>query len=245
MGADLHCYPEIFKDGKWQVAEPFVLSSWWYDTIIDESDVEYPSDEYNDLRKKYESMSEKEILEKYGDDERIYWEHPFDRKHTSRNYYFFAVLADIRNYDDFIIPISDPKGLPDNVSPEIKKQSDHDGVDGHSHSWLTLEELESHDWNQSRRNSGTVTSSGFLEYYTKGKPSGYHGGSSAETVDNETMKQLILGIYGDRDPNGWYDTEVSWMESIRDSIGVKYLEDFLTALKAYGENVRIVFWFDN
>ncbi len=34
-----------------------------------------------------------------------------------------------------------PKGLPDNVSIEVKTESDEWGIDGHSHSFLTLKEL--------------------------------------------------------------------------------------------------------
>ena len=63
-----------------------------------------------------------------------------------RNYTLFAILADVRNGGN-IIPISQPKGLPKNVSKALKKVSDDWGVDGHSHSYFTLEELlEYDDW---------------------------------------------------------------------------------------------------
>lgn len=68
-----------------------------------------------------------------------YWE--------DRNYLLFAILADVRN-DYNIDPISLPKGLPEDVSPEVKNQSDKEGEDAHTRSWLTLKELLEYDWQQ-------------------------------------------------------------------------------------------------
>lgn len=68
-----------------------------------------------------------------------YWE--------DRNYLLFAILANVRNQYN-IQPISLPKGLPDDVSPEVKKQSDEENGDVHTRSWLTLKELLEYDWQQ-------------------------------------------------------------------------------------------------
>lgn len=64
-----------------------------------------------------------------------------------RNYLLFAILADVRNHYD-IHPIALPKGLPDDVSPEVKNRSDIEGEDAHTRSWLTLKELLEYDWQQ-------------------------------------------------------------------------------------------------
>ncbi|WP_139997451.1 hypothetical protein [Paenibacillus paridis] len=64
-----------------------------------------------------------------------------------RNYLLFAILADVRNRYN-IHPISLPKGLPDNASPEVKNQSDIENEDAHTRSWLTLKELLEYDWMQ-------------------------------------------------------------------------------------------------
>ena len=64
-----------------------------------------------------------------------------------RNYCVFALLADIRNFYH-IEPISKPRGLPSDVTNEIKLQSDSEGLDAHSHSWLLLSELNKVDWNK-------------------------------------------------------------------------------------------------
>lgn len=70
-----------------------------------------------------------------------------DEIYSRRSYLIFAILAGVRNYYD-IKPVSLPKGLPSDVSPEVKAQSDWWGEDGHSHSFLTLKEILDYDWTQ-------------------------------------------------------------------------------------------------
>lgn len=59
-----------------------------------------------------------------------------------RSYALFGFLADVRNYSA-ITPISQPRGLP-----EWYNANEEDTWDYHSFSWLTLEELESYDYDQ-------------------------------------------------------------------------------------------------
>lgn len=59
-----------------------------------------------------------------------------------RWYALFNLLAGVRGHDESLEPISYPKGLPKDVNPYIKKESDDWDTDGHSHSWLTLGELK-------------------------------------------------------------------------------------------------------
>ena len=240
MGADIHAFPEVFKNEKWQIAEPFVFSSWWYDVIAENDE-----GEWDEISKKYEAMSKEEILEKYGDDPRLCWEHPFDRHYTSRNYDFFAVMADVRNYDNFITPVCAPKGFPEDASQEVINEYKRWNEDAHSCSWLTLEELELYDWEKEKTDSGLVDPRQFLEYLKNGRPSVWSGGTSGVKVDHNTMKNICRGIYGLLDPNKWYVTRVFWQESVKEGIGELYLEEFLSTLRNYGKNVRIVFWFDN
>ncbi|WP_317970333.1 hypothetical protein [Paenibacillus sp. CCS19] len=70
-----------------------------------------------------------------------------NRYWTYRNYLLFAILANVRNHYN-IQPISQPKGLPEDVSHEVKKQSDEENGDAHTRSWLTLKELLEYDWQQ-------------------------------------------------------------------------------------------------
>lgn len=68
-----------------------------------------------------------------------------------RNYGMFGFLADVRNYHGSPV-IAEPRGLPDDVSPEVR--ADH-GTDDpwysygfHSATWLTLAELLAYDYDQ-------------------------------------------------------------------------------------------------
>lgn len=60
-----------------------------------------------------------------------------------RDYKLFAKMANVRNFDSHVEPISDPRGLPDDVSEVAKIESDYFDSDGHSHSWLSKEEIAS------------------------------------------------------------------------------------------------------
>ena len=64
-----------------------------------------------------------------------------------RNYYLFAILADVRNGSN-IEPISYPKGIPDDASSGYRYMCDRWEGDGHSHSFFTLEELLNVDWSK-------------------------------------------------------------------------------------------------
>ena len=68
---------------------------------------------------------------------------PFDQ----RSYGMFGFLAGVRNYSA-VTPISYPRGLPNDVSPEVWDACKEWGGDGHSHSWLTVQELSNFDYNQ-------------------------------------------------------------------------------------------------
>jgi hypothetical protein len=76
-----------------------------------------------------------------------------------RCYALFALMADVRNSDGDIIPVSKPKGLPDDISEITRLSNQRWGCDGHSHSWLSAVELakledawqkhKPHGWDQS------------------------------------------------------------------------------------------------
>lgn len=156
-----------------------------------------------------------------------------------RCYARFAVLANVRNYGDTEY-IDEPRGLPDDVTAEVLKDSDRWDCDGHSHSYLTLKEL--------------------IDYQENIKPLKIRGMISPE--DQERFDKL--GIL----PNGWcqWTNDETWslreweeentvliplIEALKKRADELYfIYDFLWETdpkRAYeqSENIRIVFWFDN
>ena len=67
--------------------------------------------------------------------------YPFDW----RDYGMYGFLADVRNYSHAPV-IAEPRGLPDDVTAELR--AEHDETDPFSASWLTLAELRAFDYDQ-------------------------------------------------------------------------------------------------
>lgn len=65
----------------------------------------------------------------------------------NRSYSYFGWLADVRNYSE-IPPISQPRGVPDDMAPETKASFESWGSDAHSASWLTVDEILAVDFDQ-------------------------------------------------------------------------------------------------
>lgn len=73
------------------------------------------------------------------------WQHHSEAK-IERNYPLFAKMANVRNGYK-IVPISNPKGFPEDATELTKLHSEKYGCDGHSHSWLSAAEIsELHRW---------------------------------------------------------------------------------------------------
>lgn len=78
----------------------------------------------------------------------LYYDVPWGKEfYHNRSYTLFSLLADVRNYWQ-LEPISDPKGIPNNLSPRVKAMFKYYESDGHTHSWYTLKELLDFNWNQ-------------------------------------------------------------------------------------------------
>jgi hypothetical protein len=59
-----------------------------------------------------------------------------------RNYRTFQLLANVRNWPiQSVPPISKPRGVPDDASPEYRAEVEYWDSDGHSHSYFTIAEL--------------------------------------------------------------------------------------------------------
>jgi hypothetical protein len=73
--------------------------------------------------------------------ERLTIPEPFDW----RSYGLFGFLADVRNYSA-VPPIAPRRGLPSDASADVRHDSEEWAGDGHSHSWLSLEEILSFNY---------------------------------------------------------------------------------------------------
>jgi len=246
MGCDIHLYVERKVDDKWISAD-----KWTPDPYADE-----------------------------GEESRLIVDCD-DCYYSERNYDLFGMLADVRNglgpagcvTGSGFNPISTPKGLPDDVSPEVKRESEESGLPLHSHSWLTLAELNAYDWNQVATHIGVVDVLGFAQFERHGQPYTYWGGlpgENAKYISNEEMRKRVakyqpeIGELASRpfdfgtdwlefqnklgtEPVHYY-TQVSWQSTYTDSAEI-FLKETMPKLDAlsYGrpKNVRIVFWFDN
>lgn len=138
------------------------------------------------------------------------------------------MLAGVRNQFE-LDPISQPKGLPYDVSQELKEESDHLGTDGHSHSYVTLKELMSYDWDK-----------------------------EIDIIENIEHRDGAIAIVGDKhlfiEPHD-YTVHVTKSGTIREAVGdfmntinqLKWYlqEDSRPYKQVTEEDIRLVFWFDN
>ena len=60
-----------------------------------------------------------------------------ERVWFGRNYILFGLMAGVRGGRTLF----EPKGLPENMSSDVARASKEWGSDGHSHSWLSIDEL--------------------------------------------------------------------------------------------------------
>jgi hypothetical protein len=83
-------------------------------------------------------------IERWEKESWIEWDQPY----VGRNYRLFALLADVRNSEPRLTPIALPRGVPLDCSKIGRRVIDEWGADGHDHSWLSVEELLQHPWEQ-------------------------------------------------------------------------------------------------
>lgn len=190
---------------------------------------------------------------------------PYEKRfYTGRNYNFFSILADVRNDSDFV-PISQPKGLPEDISPEVKYQSNIWDGDGHSHSYLTIQEILSYNWTQTVNLKGFVSALSYFETMRlKSPPDAYCefvGGNDVQIIKNSEMEEKINQILTDakslnlnfpetekkiiNDLQFFY-TEMKWSIPYY-KCSSHFWSQILPKLLNLGnpQDVRLVFWFDN
>lgn len=149
-----------------------------------------------------------------------------------RNYWTFSLMADVRNGHGFagsptgkaVTPISEPRGLPEDRATFDEEDEDGIWLGDHSHSWLTLRELQSVDLD------APITQCGI--------------------ISREQKAALDAGKL----PEGWCsmkypmtddDVHATWQRPTREAAWL--LPKIVEALAPLGspDEVRVVFGFDS
>lgn len=205
------------------------------------------------------------------EEQAAYFAHPLQ---LGRNYALFAILADVHNSFGFAgvptgtgyRPISPPRGLPGDVSPEVWRASRDEGGDpwGYGHSWLTLRELLEYDWGQRTTRFGEVDAVEYARLRREGSPGSWSGAvldpdtvhvSSAE-MDAllEREPHLIELSRGEPRLAHWaandgrvYITAVEWEETYAEAVSplVEKTLPFLRVQVDDPDDLRLVFWFSD
>ena len=142
-----------------------------------------------------------------------------------RNYDVFAIFAGVRNYVNAPL-ISEPKGFPSDASVSSKVEFENMKGDAHTPSWLTYKEICDYFWSNSTKT--------FID-------------GRISVIDKVTGKEIEKFCEGTRDEEHYrYEQKVRTVSEIVPPIWRAFL-DYMKELSSIygGENVRIVFWFDN
>jgi hypothetical protein len=100
--------------------------------------------------------------------------HPFDW----RSYAMFGWFADVRNYSD-VPPLSDERGLPDDVSDSVRTEHMGWGGDAHTASWMSVEELTAFNYDQPVEDRRVMVQ--LAENVVSGAGTSDHGGGEMTT----------------------------------------------------------------
>ena len=155
-----------------------------------------------------------------------------------RNYALFATLADVRNYG-YIKPISEPRGLPNDVHYITKKLADSWGDNGHSHSYYTLKELMDY-----MTHAPTITYSGMISEEQAGNLDKYNiyptSWCLSTNMDGYTHRTWTVP-----DDNVPILIDTMKKRCAEENYIFEWCKDYEERIKKEANNFRIVFWFDN
>ncbi len=224
------------------------------------------------------------VLEAETPDSAEYWrERALEYKDTKfflygdRNYGLFSILADVRNGSgfagcdtgDWVAPIDEPRGLPDDVGCETRDVLDD--VDYHSQSWLSLRDLLEYGWSEQRILRGFVNLNDYEKWRLAGSAGPPLGSYCGGVYGPKTLSWSELKQRGFPDPEtlkrkkiGYVQLEWSmaravtaynfYTDSLPELIGLATGTDGSAIREGdplppidpeLAEDVRIVFAFDN
>ncbi len=186
---------------------------------------------------------------------------------SDRNYVLFAALADVRNGFGFagcsifepLKPITRKRGFPKGFILDAEPEDEEAAEDfcapqahgvwmgDHSHTWCTLEDALSYDWDQLLTTTGTVNREQYAQWKATGRPKSWCGGAwgpGVETVPLATFEQT-------KDTDGrTYYTQVRWSQPLREKVAeflraVDWLKDHAKAKGIRPSDIRFVMGFDS
>ena len=246
MGCDIHLFVEVRKDGKWEAIkdidkDALKLAQEDLDHFKHFGADEMPGYTEMDFIKRVERESQPKYMFLY----------------NGRNYNLFSMLAGVRNgyvssgntYE--ITPIDYARGVPDDASAAYQDYVDEWRRDGHSHSYLTLTELDDPSyWLETEKFGGYMTPAAFKNNM-EDKPACYYfsvGKERDTVISNEEMKAYVESDKYDPFCHNLL-TFLEW-DMPRFKLDGYFYNEVLGYLRKLGEeygkdNVRIVFFFDN
>lgn len=148
----------------------------------------------------------------------------------NRNYDTFAILANVRNGrgfagvvtgDGFNV-ISEPRGLPDDISDTLKPDEDGSRPDGapwlgdHSFSWLTYDEIVGFDWTQTTHRQGVVDPIEYLRYRTDGQPHSWCGSVAGRGIRHITHERMDAYVDSQRPRAALLEAIGQWSAAMHD-----------------------------
>lgn len=166
----------------------------------------------------------------------------------NRNYALFGVLAGVRSSEH--PTICSPKGMPADASDAAKELNDHWNGDGHSHSWLTLREIEGYEpWTEKETELRWVPSEDYDEWaktrdMRKTKYLFEDGLHTTLPKEEDFLAARMLGKSENPKDAVVVTYERTLMERMGDSFG-EMIEGMRREANGDPDSVRIVFLFDN
>jgi len=134
MGCDIHHAVEVRKDGVWHLHWANTIGRHYIDDDETYSSSFIWGDAFDQLPKTYqEKMASPFVID--------------------RDYDVFAILGNVRNTDGArqFVSMSDKWGLPDDATKQVKAWARSWGVGGHSHSFVTLKEMLTYDFDRPKK----------------------------------------------------------------------------------------------
>jgi len=171
-----------------------------------------------------------------------------------RNYLMFAILGNSctgsrhldfydYNYDaDPIEPVAPRRGLPGDVSDEVRAAAGVLGSDGHTHSYLTVRELLGYDWDRTTRHVGLLDTKAHdtagLAQWTQARLDARGGPYFQHEIEDYFVPRENVADC----------RQLNWTEPYWRNLPKQFFGALLRMARLAGDDldsVRCVFWFDN